>query len=113
MRKSLLVAVLLGAALSIPSTMALAAKKQDPAVAANRNTARFMHDATDPYCATKGKHCHRHRHHHDWGWGWGRHHHHHDWGWGWGRHHHHHWGWGWGWDQHRHGHHHKRHKKAM
>ena len=101
MQKSVWVAVLVGTALSISSTMAVAAaKKADPAIAANRDTARFVHDAIDPYCATSGNHCHWHHHH--WGWGWGWHHHHHDWGWGWGWHHHH-----------RHGHHHRHHKKAM
>jgi hypothetical protein len=92
MRKSVLIAVMFGTALSVSSTMAVAAKKADPAVAANRNSAHFVHDALDPYCATKGKGC-QHRHH----WGW--------------HHHHHHWGWGWGWHQHRHAHHHRHHKK--
>ena len=118
MRKSMLVAVLLGTALAISSTTAFAAKKTDPAVAANRDSARLVHDATDPYCATS-KNCHRHHHH--WGWGWHHRHHHNDWGWGWGwnRHHHDDWGWGsgWGWHEHHHHHHahhhHHHHKKAM
>ena len=95
MRTSMLVAVLLGTALSISSTMAIA-KKADPTAAANRETAHFVHDATDPYCATGGKECRHHRHHWGWGWGW---HHHHDWGW---------------WhEEHHHMRHHRHHKKAM
>ncbi len=87
MRTSMLVAVLLGTALSIPSTMAVA-KKADPAAAAQRDTSRLVHDASDPYCTTGGKGCH------------GRHHH---WAWGWHEEHHHH----------MHHHHHRHHKKAM
>lgn len=88
MRTSMLVAVLLGTALSISSTMAVA-KKADPAAAANRDTARFVHDATDPYCTTGGKECRQHRH---WGWDLGM----------WGSREHHH-----------HMRHHRHHKKAM
>jgi hypothetical protein len=51
MRKiALLVAVVLAAALSAPSS-SYAAKKADPALAAQKNTADFMRDATNPYMA--------------------------------------------------------------
>jgi len=65
MRKSMLLAVLLGTAVSISSTMAFA-RKADPAVAAQRDTSRLVHDASDPYCTTGGKECRGHHHH--WGW---------------------------------------------
>jgi len=65
MRKLAVLAVLmLAAAIALPTTSNAAKKKEDPAVAAQKNTSDFIRDAMNPYEATKAKPAAAHKHGH-------------------------------------------------
>jgi len=55
MHKVLVLTALMLAVAALPATSIAAAKKEDPAVAAQNNTANFMRAAMNPYEATMPK----------------------------------------------------------
>lgn len=64
MRKlAVLATLMLAAAIALPTTSNAAKKKEDPAVAAQKNTSDFIRDAMNPYEATMAKPAKAHKGH--------------------------------------------------